>query len=76
MQREKSLKPLQNSSSKEEVEAALMSFVGKQFQEPPYFSALKHKGRPMYKYAREGEFIKKVPREIEIFSIENYDLKR
>jgi len=61
--------------SKEEVEIALMSFVGKQFQEPPYFSALKHKGRPMYKYAREGKFIKKEPREIEIFSIENYYFK-
>ena len=61
--------------SKEEVEIALMSFVGKQFHEQPYFSALKHKGRPMYKYAREGKFIKKEPREIEIFSIENYYFK-
>ena len=72
----KVIKTSAKSSSKEEVEAALMSFVGKQFQEPPYFSALKHKGKPMYKYAREGEFIKKVPREIEIFSIENYELKK
>jgi tRNA pseudouridine55 synthase len=72
----KVIKTSAKSSSKEEVEAALMSFVGKQFQEPPYFSALKHKGKPMYKYAREGEFIKKDPREIEIFSIENYELKK
>jgi len=72
----KVIKTSTKSSSKEEVEAALMSFVGKQFQEPPYFSALKHKGKPMYKYAREGEFIKKDPREIEIFSIENYELKK
>ena len=72
----KVIKTSTKSSSKEEVEAALMSFVGKQFQEPPYFSALKHKGKPMYKYAREGEFIKKDPREIEIFSIENYDFKK
>ena len=71
----KVIKTSAKSFSKEEVEAALMSFIGKQFQEPPYFSALKHKGKPMYKYAREGEFIKKDPREIEIFSIENYDLK-
>ena len=72
----KVIKTSAKSFSKEEVEAALMSFIGKQFQEPPYFSALKHKGKPMYKYAREGEFIKKDPREIEIFSIENYDLKK
>ena len=71
----KVIKTSAKSFSKEEVEAVLMSFIGKQFQEPPYFSALKHKGKPMYKYAREGEFIKKDPREIEIFSIENYDLK-
>ena len=61
--------------SKEEVEIALMSFVGKRLQEPPYFSALKHKGKPMYKYAREGKLIKKEPREIEIFLIENYYFK-
>ena len=61
--------------SKEEVEIALMSFVGKQLQEPPYFSELKHKGKPMYKYAREGKLIKKEPREIEIFLIENYYFK-
>ena len=72
----KVIKTSAKSFSKEEVEAALMSFIGKQFQEPPYFSALKHKGQPMYKYAREGEFIKKDPREIEIFSIENYDFKK
>lgn len=72
----KVIKTSAKSFSKEEVEAALMSFIGKQFQEPPYFSALKYKGKPMYKYAREGEFIKKDPREIEIFSIENYDLKK
>ena len=72
----KVIKTSAKSFSKEEVEAALMSFIGKQFQEPPYFSALKHKGKPMYKYAREGEFIKKDPREIEIFSIENYDFKK
>jgi tRNA pseudouridine55 synthase len=72
----KVIKTSAKSFSKKEVEAALMSFIGKQFQEPPYFSALKHKGKPMYKYAREGEFIKKDPREIEIFSIENYDLKK
>jgi len=72
----KVIKTSAKSFSKEEVEAALISFIGKQFQEPPYFSALKHKGKPMYKYAREGEFIKKDPREIEIFSIENYDFKK
>ena len=71
----KVIKTSAKSFSKEEVEAALMSFIGKQFQEPPYFSALKHKGKPMYKYAREGKFIKKEPREIEIFSIENYYFK-
>jgi tRNA pseudouridine55 synthase len=33
-------------------------------QVPPFYSALKHKGKPLYKYAREGDFISKPPREI------------
>jgi tRNA pseudouridine55 synthase len=36
-------------------------------QVPPFFSALKHKGKPLYNYAREGEFISKPPEKL-IFS--------
>ena len=38
-------------------------------QTPPMYSAIKHKGVRLYKYAREGINIDLPPREIEIFSI-------
>ena len=53
------------------INESLASFVGRSMQVAPFFSALKYKGKPLYKYAREGEFISKPPREINIFSIEN-----
>jgi len=35
--------------------------VGEYWQKPPYFSAVKHEGKPLYEYAREGVFIEKDP---------------
>ena len=52
--------------SEDEVKKEINNFLGKSFQKPPFFSALKYKGNPLYKYARKGEFINKEPREIEI----------
>ena len=58
----------------ETVSNVVTSFSGKQEQIPPAFSALKHKGQPLYKLARQGKMIQKPPRQIEIFhiSMENY----
>ena len=53
------------------INEALESFVGESMQVAPFFSALKFKGKPLYKYAREGEFISKPPRYINIFSIKD-----
>ena len=50
---------------------ALNSFLGESLQKAPFYSALKHKGKPLYKYAREGELIEKPPREIKIIDISN-----
>jgi len=47
----------------------IKSFVGIQDQRPPAFSALKHKGQPLYKLARQGIKIQKPPRQIEFFDI-------
>ena len=58
-----------------EVEIALETFIGKSMQVPPSYSALKHKGKPLYKYAREGKPISKPPREINIYSIKNFEFK-
>ena len=57
--------------NEKDINKSLASFIGKSMQTAPFFSALKHKGKPLYKYAREGEFISKLPREINIFSIKN-----
>ena len=58
-----------------DVEIALETFIGKSMQVPPSYSALKHKGKPLYKYAREGKPISKPPREVIIYSIKNFEFK-
>ena len=57
--------------SQKDIHESLETFIGKSMQIAPYFSALKHKGKPLYKYAREGKFISKPPRKVNIFSIKN-----
>ncbi|MCP4114482.1 MAG: tRNA pseudouridine(55) synthase TruB [Desulfobacteraceae bacterium] len=55
--------------TRQQVEETVSSFVGRQLQHPPIYSALKHNGQPLYKLARQGKAVQKPPREIEIFSI-------
>lgn len=45
-------------------------FIGKQQQLPPMYSAVKVKGKPLYKYARKGKTIERVPKGIEIREFE------
>lgn len=52
------------------VGTCLARFVGELEQVPPAFSALKHKGKPLYHYARKGIEIPREPRRISIRSIE------
>ena len=61
------------SPDREQVEEVLKSFSGITLQEPPMFSALKHKGKPLYKLARKGIEIESKPREINISLIELLD---
>lgn len=61
--------------SSSDVKRAINNFLGKSLQKPPYFSALKFKGKPLYKYARKGKLIDKKPREIEIKEIRNITYK-
>jgi len=46
--------------------AALVRFTGRIRQVPPAHSALKHKGRPLYDYARKGIDVPREAREVEI----------
>lgn len=52
------------------VEKVLASFVGKQEQEPPMYSAIKVAGKKLYEYARKGEKVEVPKRKIEIYNIE------
>lgn len=52
------------------LEAISLSVVGRRMQKPPIFSALKHKGRPLYDYARKGVEVEVREREIEIYKLE------
>ena len=60
---------------KASVKKELLLFKGKSFQIPPFFSALKHKGKPLYKYARQGEYISKPPRKIFVKQISNFNFQ-
>lgn len=53
----------------EQVKDVVAGFLGPQEQIPPAYSALKHKGQPLYKLARQGKMIQKPPRPIEIMAI-------
>ncbi|HLR76664.1 MAG TPA: tRNA pseudouridine(55) synthase TruB [Balneolaceae bacterium] len=50
-------------------------FSGKIMQTPPMYSALKHNGKPLYKFARKGEEVERKAREITIYSsrLKEYD---
>lgn len=58
----------------EKIESVRKAFLGKIMQLPPMYSALKHKGKSLYKYARKGIEIERQPREVEVydFEIEKY----
>ncbi len=55
---------------KEKLLSVLPSFFGTISQVPPMTSALKHQGRPLYAYAREGITIERPPREVTIHRLE------
>jgi tRNA pseudouridine55 synthase len=52
-----------------DIENAVYRFVGKIQQVPPRYSAIKFKGKPLYKWARKGIAIDPLPRIIEIYNI-------
>jgi tRNA pseudouridine55 synthase len=52
------------------VEAQLPQFRGLISQVPSMFSALKHKGQPLYKLARAGKTVEVKPRQVTIHNLE------
>lgn len=53
----------------EKIKNTLTTFLGKQKQLPPMYSAIKVKGKKLYEYARRGQTVEIEPREIEIYEI-------
>ena len=54
----------------ETVRNTCLQFLGKSKQVPSMFSALKHQGKPLYHYARQGITVEREARDIEIFELE------
>jgi len=54
----------------EDIERAILSFIGTYDQIPPMYSALKVKGKKLYELAREGIEIERKPRQVTIYSID------
>lgn len=48
----------------------LEAFKGEIEQVPPMHSALKHKGTPLYRFARRGEQVERAPRKVRISQLE------
>lgn len=51
------------------IQTACESFKGVIEQLPPVYSALKHRGVPLYKLARRGKPVQKPPRRVQIYDI-------
>ena len=52
-----------------QLQQALMSFRGGSLQVPSMFSALKHQGKPLYEYAREGIEVEREARPITVYEL-------
>ena len=56
--------------TEQQVRDAMAAFRGTIRQIPSMYSALKHKGQPLYKLARQGIEVEREAREVEIYSYE------
>lgn len=57
-----------NHVTEEQIRQVIKNyFSGPVLQIPPMYSAIKHKGQPLYKYARKGEEISRPAREVTLY---------
>ncbi|HEX9252436.1 MAG TPA: tRNA pseudouridine(55) synthase TruB [Ignavibacteriaceae bacterium] len=56
--------------NEEKILSARNKFLGNIEQVPPMFSALKHKGKTLYKLARAGKEVDRASRQVEIYSFD------
>jgi tRNA pseudouridine55 synthase len=62
------------SVTADEIDSVFRHFLTIREQAPPTFSALKHRGEPLYKLARKGVFIQKPSRKITIHDLAVVDI--
>lgn len=60
----------------EEIEKAILSFVGEYDQLPPMYSAIKQNGKKLYELAREGKTVEREKRRVNIKEIKILKLGR
>jgi tRNA pseudouridine55 synthase len=60
--------------TRDKLLAVLQEFLGEIEQVPPMHAAIKHRGRPLYAYARRGEDVPRAPRRVAIrrFELEEF----
>jgi len=63
------------SLTEEQINQAFAKFRGDIYQTPPMVSAMKHKGKPLYKLARKGIEIERKPRLIHVFDLQVGEIK-
>ena len=60
--------------SREQLDAVVTQFCGEIEQVPPMYSALKHQGRPLYDYARAGQEVARLARQVRIETLQTLSL--
>lgn len=64
-----------NNISLVKLKKSLSKFIGEQLQTPPFYSAIKIKGKNAYKSARSGNYIELKPRKVNVYSLILKDYK-
>ena len=62
--------------SREVIVSTFNNFLGKYHQMPPMYSASKHKGKPLYTYARKNIIVKRVLKERHIYDLSLISLRQ
>jgi tRNA pseudouridine55 synthase len=62
-----------SSVTREQVELVAASFIGTIEQLPPIYSAIKHRGKPLYRWARAGVKVPRRIRKVELSRLEIID---
>lgn len=58
-----------NTPGAQQWETALQSMLQEREQYPPMYSAVKHRGQPLYRLARQGIEVERKPRPIQVYDV-------